>query len=119
MVVDVINTTSKNLKRIKPKTINDIYKQKKYVVDFSLKMKKTDNQIKLFLKENMYNHKGVIANTNKGKKILNDLFRCLIKKPKNYIRKDLFKNEKSERVVADFIAGMTDRFAINLHKKLL
>ena len=29
-----------------------------------------------------------------------------------------FKNDKKERVIADFIAGMTDRYAINLHKKL-
>ena len=67
----------------------------------------------------MYNHKKVIFNTNNGKKVLRDLFKHLIKKPKNYIRRDLFKNEKSERVVADFIAGMTDRFAINLHKKII
>ena len=31
----------------------------------------------------------------------------------------MFKNEKRERVVADFIAGMTDRYAINLHKKII
>ena len=35
-----------------------------------------------------------------------------------YINKDLFKNESKERVIADFIAGMTDRYAINLHKKI-
>ena len=35
-----------------------------------------------------------------------------------YINKDLFKKEKKERAVADFIAGMTDRYAINLHKKI-
>ena len=119
MVMDVINTTNKNLLSIKPTSINDIYNQKKCAVEFSSKMKKTDKHIKLFLKENMYNHKKVIFNTNNGKKVLRDLFKHLIKKPKNYIRRDLFKNEKSERVVADFIAGMTDRFAINLHKKII
>jgi len=118
MVVDVIHTTNKNLKIVNPQSINDIYKQDCLIVDFSDKMKKVDKQIKDFLKINMYNHKKVIINTNKGKKIISDLFVYLIKNPLKYINKELFKNERKERVVADFIAGMTDRYAINLHKKI-
>ena len=118
MVIDVINTTDKNLKRVKPRTVNDIYKQNRLIVDFSDKMKVLDRQIKDFLKANMYNHKKVIANTNRGKKIIYDLFKHLLKNPKKYISKDLFVNERKERVIADFIAGMTDRYAINLHKKI-
>jgi len=118
MVVDVIHTTNKNLKIANPQTINDIYKQDCLIVNFSDKMKKVDKQIKDFLKINMYNHKKVIINTNKGKKIISDLFVYLIKNPLKYINKELFKNERKERVVADFIAGMTDRYAINLHKKI-
>ena len=56
MVVDVINTTNKNLKKSNPQSINDIYKQDRLIVDFSDKMKKIDKQIKDFLKQNMYNH---------------------------------------------------------------
>jgi len=66
----------------------------------------------------MYNHKKVIINTNKGKRIINDLFKYLLKNPKKYISNELFKKEQKERVIADFIAGMTDRYAINLHKKI-
>ena len=119
MVVDVINTANRNLKLCRPRTINDIYKQKNLIVDFSTNMKKIDNQIKEFLRSNMYNHKTVISNTNKGKKIINDLFKHLLKNPEKYISNNMFKNEKKERVVADFIAGMTDRYAINLHKKII
>ena len=118
MVVDVIKTTYKNLKKCDPKSINDIYTQDRLIVDFSDKMKETDKQIKDFLKHNMYNHKKVLVNTNKGKKIINDLFNYLLKNPKKHINKELFENEKKERVVADFIAGMTDRYAINLHKQI-
>ena len=116
MVVDVINTTNKNLKKKKPQSINDIYKQDHLIVDFSDKMKNIDRQIKDFLKHNMYNHKKVIVNTNKGKIIIEDLFNYLLKNPKKYISDELFQKEQKERVVADFIAGMTDRYAINLHK---
>ena len=118
MVVDVINTTKKNLKLCNPRTINDIYKQDRLLVDFSDKMKKIDKQIKEFLKYNMYNHKKVVANTNKGKRIINDLFKYLLKNSKKHISVAMFQNDQKERVIADFIAGMTDRYAINLHKKI-
>jgi len=118
MVVDVINTTNKNLKKISPQSINDIYKQDRLIVDFSDKMKMIDKQIKAFLKRNMYNHKKIVVNTNRGKRIINDLFKYLLKNPRKYISGDLFKNEEKERVIADFIAGMTDRYAINLHKEI-
>ncbi len=118
MVVDVINTTNKNLKKKKPQSINDIYKQDRLIVDFSGKMKKIDQQIKDFLKSNMYNHKKVVVNTNKGKEIIYDLFKYLSKNPEKHINRDLFVNEQKERVIADFIAGMTDRYAINLHQKI-
>ena len=66
----------------------------------------------------MYNHKKTIINTNKGKRIIKDLFKHLLKTPKKYINKDLFINNNKERIVADFIAGMTDRYAINLYNKI-
>ncbi|MCH2377277.1 MAG: deoxyguanosinetriphosphate triphosphohydrolase [Pelagibacterales bacterium] len=118
MVVDVINTTNRNLKKYNPQSIKDIYKQDHLIVDFSDKIKKVDMQIKDFLRHNMYNHKKVIINTNKGKRIIKVLFNYLSKNPKKYINDELLKKELKERVVADFIAGMTDRYAINLHKKI-
>ena len=118
MVVDVINTTNKNLKKSSPQSINDIYKQDRLIINFSDKMKMIDKQIKDFLKRNMYNHKKVVVNTNRGKRIINDLFKYLSKNSRKHISKDLFKNEQKERVIADFIAGMTDRYAINLYKKV-
>ena len=118
MVVDVINTTNKNLKKSSPQSINDIYKQDRLIINFSDKMKMIDKQIKDFLKRNMYNHKKVIVNTDRGKRIINDLFKYLLKNSRKHISEDLFKREQKERVIADFIAGMTDRYAINLHKKI-
>ena len=118
MVIDVINTTNKNLRTAKPKSPSDIYKQDHLIVDFSERMKKMDLQIKAFLKKNMYCHKKVIANTNKGKKIISNLFKYLIKNPKKYISKELFNHGQKERIIADFVAGMTDRYAINLYKKI-
>jgi len=118
MVVDVINTTNKNLKKYNPRSTKDINKHDRLIVDFSDKMKKVDMQIKDFLRHNMYSHKKVIINTNNGRKIIRVLFNYLSKNPKRYINKILLKSEPKERVIADFIAGMTDRYAINLYKKI-
>jgi len=118
MVLDVIDTTNKNLKKYNPKKIEDIYKQKCLIVDFSKKMKRIDKEIKFFLAYNMYNHRDVISNTNKGKKIIEILFNHLSKKAIKYISKEVLNKDTKERAIADFIAGMTDRYAINLYKKL-
>tara|TARA_Y100000590_G_scaffold437290_1_gene558777 strand:+ start:1312 stop:2457 length:1146 start_codon:yes stop_codon:yes gene_type:complete len=118
MVTDIINTTKKNLKTNKPKNIKDIYKQNNKIVHFSKETQEIDNQVKDFLKHNMYNNKKVLTNTNKCKMITKDLFKYLLKNTKTYISKELLKIDHRERLVADFIAGMTDRFAINLYNKI-
>ena len=65
----------------------------------------------------MYNNKQVLKKTNEGKKIIKNLFINIKRNPKKFIRKNLFcSGIKKERVIADFIAGMTDRFAINLNR---
>jgi dGTPase len=118
MVQDVIKNTKKNLKKYNLKSINDVYNSKFPIVDFSKKMKKIDKELKYFLKTNMYNHKKVIKNNNKGKVIIKSLFKHLIKDPKKYINKTMLTNNEKERAIADFIAGMTDRYAINFHTKI-
>tara|TARA_B100000029_G_scaffold509333_1_gene598287 strand:- start:1836 stop:2981 length:1146 start_codon:yes stop_codon:yes gene_type:complete len=119
MVTDVIITTKKNLKKSNPQSLNDIYKLNYPIVEFSHKMKKIDKEIKNFLKVYMYNHQKVLINTNKGKEIIVVLFKYLLKNYKKHIDQRLFENEKRERVIADFIAGMTDRYAINLYNKII
>ena len=118
MVIDIINTTKKNLKKNKPKNLNDIYNQNNKIVHFSKKTQEMDNQVKDFLKHNMYNNKKVLANTERGKMITRELFKYLLNNTKGYISKELLKIEQKERLVSDFIAGMTDRFAINLYNKI-
>ena len=118
MVIDVINTTKRNLKKYNPRSIDDVYNQDRLIVDFSKNMKKVDVQIKDFLRRNMYNHRNVVINTNKGKKIIKILFNYLLKNSNKHFDEELLKKEPKERVVADFIAGMTDRYAINLYEKI-
>ena len=118
MVIDVIKTTEKNIKTNKIKNLKGVYNSEKKIVCFSYKMKRFDLEIKKFLKEKMYFHKNVKKKTNYGKKIIKKLFFIIIKNPKKYINIKKYKNSKLERIICDFIAGMTDRYAINLYKKI-
>ena len=118
MVTDIIENTKKNINKYKIKSLNNIYICDKPIVCFSSKMIEIDKQIKFFLNHNMYNNKYVLKKTTEGKKIIKNLFNNLNKNPKKYIKKDLLKTGIKERIVSDFIAGMTDRFAINLNRNL-
>ena len=115
MVMDVIRSTNYNIRKFKIKSLKDVYKQDELTVDFSYKMKNSVNQIRNFLKDNMYNNKRVLIKTNHGKKVINNLFKYIVKKPEKFINNDMLNKTDKTRAIADFIAGMTDRYAINLH----
>jgi dGTPase len=118
MVRDVISTTKKNIKSNNIKNLKDVYKSKKQIVGFSNKMKNFDIKIKNFLRKKMYFHKSVNKKTNQGKKIIKNLFLIIKKNPKKYINIKKYNNLVLERIICDYIAGMTDRYAINLYKKI-
>tara|TARA_Y100001936_G_C16055449_1_gene660664 strand:+ start:741 stop:1898 length:1158 start_codon:yes stop_codon:yes gene_type:complete len=118
MVKDVIMNTKKNLKKYKIKNIKDVYRSKIKLVNFSKKMIDFDIEVKSFLRQNMYFHKDVLDKTKKGKKIIKMLFYKINKKPLKFIKKANLKKQTKERVICDFIAGMTDRYAINLYRSL-
>ncbi len=118
MVEDLIITTQKNLKKNKIRNLKDVLKSKYPIVTFSNKMRKFDKRIKSFLKTNMYYHSKVRSNTNDGKKIIRKLFFSIRKNPNKYINVSKYDKTNVARSICDFIAGMTDRYAINLYKKI-
>ena len=66
----------------------------------------------------MYYNKKVIKKTLEGKKIIDFLFYRIKKNPTRFIKKTILNTSTKERIICDFIAGMTDRYAINLYKSL-
>jgi dGTPase len=118
MVGDVIKTTQSNIKFNNIQNLKDVYKFKENIVCFSKKMKIFDLKIKTFLKKKMYLHKSVSTKTNYGRQIIRKLFLLIQKNPKKYININKYKNSSIERTICDYIAGMTDRYAINLYKKI-
>jgi dGTPase len=118
MVTDLILHTQNNLKKLKIKTIEDVYKTSDFIVSFSPKLINANNQIREFLRLNMYENKSVKGMTSKAEKIIKTLYIYLINNNKKFIPKDLKKKWGLERSVSDFIAGMTDKFAIDLYNKI-
>ncbi len=118
MVKDIILNTKKNIRKFNIKNIFDVYKSQYPIVCFSKKMNLFDISIKKFLREKMYFHKSVIKKTNYGKYVIRRLFLNIKKNPKNYMNIKNFKRFNTDRSTSDFIAGMTDRFAINLFEKI-
>ncbi len=118
MVKDLIKTTQINLKKNKINNISDVLKSKYPLVTFSKKMSKFDKKIKIFLRRKMYYHKKVRFNTDTGKKIIKKLFLSIKKNPKNYLNVSKYDKSNVARSICDYIAGMTDRYAINLYNKI-
>ena len=117
MIKDLINNTKKNITLNKIKSFKDISKTSFLMVEFSDKIKQSENEIRYFLKTKMYNNKNVLYKNNKGKLIIKKLFKKLQDNPRKFIsKKDL--NTNKFRAISDFISGMTDRYAINLFNSI-
>jgi len=117
MVRDLIKNTKNNLKINKIKSLTNVYKLNGPIVCFSDKFLKIEKEVRFFLRSKMYNNKKVLLKNNQGKKIVNKLFYEIKNEPKKFIAADQLKID-ANRAIADFISGMTDRYAINLHKSI-
>ncbi len=117
MIKDLINNTKNNLRNYKIKSFKDISKTNFPMVDFSYKLKKSEKEIRYFLKTKMYNNKKVLSKNNKGKSIIKKLFNKINLNPRKFISRDQLSIDKN-RAIADYISGMTDRYAINLYNSI-
>ena len=119
MVDDLIINTKQNIQNFKIKNCNEILELDKPLVIFGDEMKNKEKKLKVFLKNKMYNHPKVKTMNFKAKKIVSDLFDLYIDEP--YLLPSgwrNFKNENEKYVnVSDYISGMTDNYAINIHRK--
>lgn len=123
LVSDVIVETERRMSMLNPKSPDDIRNWDQSVVAFAPDMEAAVKQLKSFLRDRMYQHYLVNRMTSKAKRVVNDLFGLYINEPEvlptEWAAKTSGPNTaETARVVADFIAGMTDRFAFREHAKL-
>jgi dGTPase len=118
-VTDVIETSLKNIKQNKIKSLKDV-SDNPPLVKFSEKLEKLNRELKDFLMENLYQHYKVIKMQEKSKRIIDALFSIYIKETNQLppqFQKTIPEFGK-ERVTCDYIAGMTDRFAQYEYERL-
>jgi dGTPase len=120
MIEDLINMTEMNIRKNKIHSVKDVYKYPKQLAHFSEPMRKKIDEMKTFLFENFYKSNDVRNYNKQGRKIITFLFEKFYNKsglmPDEF--KSRLKSEEKHIVVKDYIAGMTDGFAISLYNEL-
>lgn len=119
MATDVMENTQLRIKKMKIKSLKDLQKTQRAVVKFSDKMQRQLIEVKRFLHKNLYQHYRVVRMTDKGQRFLKALYGVYLQKP-SQLPPDILKRSKADgihRVLCDYLAGMTDRFAQDEYKR--
>lgn len=120
LVTDLVSQTLGNIKKRNIQKPEDVRNCSVAIVSFSPEIEEKNSELKKFLYKNLYKHHRVVRMELKAEKIIKELFetylnRHVVLPPK--VQQEMEKEAK-ERVVCDYIAGMTDRFAMDEYKKL-
>ena len=126
-VYDVINATRQVIQQAAPADVQAV-RQHAGLVCFSDKMALQSKSLKRFLLQNLYRHPQVAQTTQAAQQVVRDLFEAYMSDPAQMPQAHIDRfdgsdspqaaSAKPERVVADYIAGMTDRFAGKEHERL-
>ena len=118
LVVDLCETSATKIAQINPQSINDI-RQAHYLISFSEAMTAKNLALKQFLRKNLYQHYKVNRMSAKANRIICELFTAFYENIR-IMPTEFQRNAEVDkaRAIADYIAGMTDRFAIREHKRL-
>ena len=118
LIVDVTRTTQENIDRAAPASVDDV-RDAPALIAFSPSIRDEAVQLKRFLRKELYYHYRVQRMANKAKRIVTELFEAFIGNA------DLLPDEHADRLqeigaraIADYVAGMTDRYAIREHRRL-
>ncbi|MBN42675.1 MAG: deoxyguanosinetriphosphate triphosphohydrolase [Alphaproteobacteria bacterium] len=123
MVSDVLSETRRRLAHAHVGTPKEVRSLDHPVVAFSSEIQTADRAVKVFLLENMYRHHRVNRMTSKARRVVSEMFKLLLHEPEllptEWRARAEAKDENGRaRLIADYIAGMTDRYALELHRKL-
>ena len=124
-VYDVIETSSAAIAVVAPHSVEDV-RHATPLIRFSDSMRHDSSVLKRFLFQNLYRHPQVMQTTGQAKQVIADLFKAYMDTPSELPAAFTARNgsalvmegSKLARVVADYIAGMTDRFASREHERL-
>lgn len=117
-VEDLTQGTEQNLSKHQPQTADEL-RQCPPIAAFSPAMREQANELKRFLRTNLYHHDRVLRMTHKARRIVRELFGAFMAEP-GLLAAEHRREDATEqaRAIADYVAGMTDRFAIKEHRDL-
>jgi len=123
MVEDLLAETRRRLEQTGVASVEEIRALDGPVVAFSEELAAADRAVKAFLGENMYRHYKVNRMTSQARRVVGEIFDLLFAEPELLPAEWRGRAEEKDaagraRVIADYIAGMTDRYALEVHRKL-
>ncbi len=120
-VTDLLQATDQRLRESNVKSVEELQKLPYNVIGFSEDMHRRNRQLKDFLYANLYRHHRVVRMAVKAERIITVLFNAYRSEPAMLPLpvQNLVEDRGLERTICDYIAGMTDRYAIEEHQKLL
>ena len=118
LVTDLTQHSAANIKKHAPASIEDV-RLAPVLIAFSPRIEKEQLALKQFLRVNLYQHYRVARMSSKARRIVTELFNALITEPK-LLPPDFQTRAREDkpRAIADYIAGMTDRYAMLEHRRL-
>jgi dGTPase len=126
LVVDLIENSRSRIKDSGVTTIDDVRNYQEPILSHSEIVKKDSLELKQFLRHNLYQHYRVLRMTKKAERVIDRMFKAFMEDyrtlPEHYhdLSAQMAGQSESDlaRVVADYIAGMTDRYAISEYRRL-
>lgn len=123
MVEDAISTATIRIGELQPTGVEDIYAAGRPMIAFSREMRDAEKELKAFLYANLYRHPDVMAVRGQAEQVVEDLFDRYMADdgalPEAWRGAETIRDEAQRaRRVADFLAGMTDTYAIKEHRRL-
>lgn len=118
LVTDLIRHSAANIRTLGPETVDDI-RRAPPMIRFSERIQREQAELKRFLHSNLYRHYRVSRMSSKARRVITELFQAFMAEPG--LLPPEFQSRAQEdrpRAIADYIAGMTDRYAIVEHRRL-
>jgi dGTPase len=118
LIVDLVQESTRRIDAAAPETIEDV-RCAGPLIAFSPSIRREADALKTFLRENLYRHYQVTRMTNKARRIVRELFGAFWEDTR-LLPTDYRERAESDRArtIADYVAGMTDRYAIREHRRL-
>jgi dGTPase len=119
-VTDLVQSTHARLMESNVRSVEELQRLSYNVIGYSEDMHRRNRQLKDFLYNKLYRHHRVVRMAVKAEKIISNLFQAYCDEPAILPRhiQDLIEEHGLERTICDYIAGMTDRFAVDEPSKL-